>query len=278
MRRKYWKKMIIRRLSGELTAQEDSALNNWLSLNPENKRLFEQIESIWIHSGRLEFAYQSDADESWRKLERRMAVKESSFQRNRRLWFLYISAAAFISAAVLSFLYLKYYQQQPAQIAAKPEYVNVITTDSIKVLFLPDSSKVILNAHSLLSYAKEFRDSTRACDLTGEAFFEVERSGRPFIVHAGGALVKVLGTAFNVKADEGNKVEVVVAEGKVSFKGEAENQDDEIILEQDETIIYNKKSKSFKKSKTDSRKLWWNENKLEKDINRLIRKIRKKIK
>lgn len=43
-----------------------------------------------------------------------------------------------------------------------------------KTLYLPDSSKIILSAHSSIKYAKDF-NKNRNVSLFGEAFFEVKR-------------------------------------------------------------------------------------------------------
>lgn len=66
---------------------------------------------------------------------------------------------------------------------------------------LPDGSRVWLNASSSLRYPTRFADSVRSVELEGEAYFEVARNERlPFVVHAAGADVHVLGTHFNVMA------------------------------------------------------------------------------
>jgi ferric-dicitrate binding protein FerR (iron transport regulator) len=58
-------------------------------------------------------------------------------------------------------------------------------------------------------------------ELTGEAFLKVVKNeNAPFIVNAGIASVKVLGTQFNIKAypDEEN-LEIALTEGSVGFTG-----------------------------------------------------------
>lgn len=68
---------------------------------------------------------------------------------------------------------------------------------------LPDGSRVWLNAASSLRYPVRFTQQERLVELTGEAYFEVNKqttpSGRrPFIVETGGQQVEVLGTHFNI--------------------------------------------------------------------------------
>jgi transmembrane sensor len=82
---------------------------------------------------------------------------------------------------------------------------------------LSDGSKVYLNRHSQLSYRKNFGRSGRNVKLTGEAFFEISPDvTKPFIIDAGKAKVKVVGTSFNVITNNRESaVEVFVKTGKV---------------------------------------------------------------
>ncbi|MEL6616574.1 MAG: FecR domain-containing protein [Bacteroidota bacterium] len=88
---------------------------------------------------------------------------------------------------------------------------------------LPDGSTVELAPASEIRYARGFRglfgaDETRAVALTGEAFFNVETDGRPFVVSTHDAAVTVLGTRFSVRArpdDQTAATRVVLEEGSV---------------------------------------------------------------
>lgn len=82
---------------------------------------------------------------------------------------------------------------------------------------LPDGSKVWLNRNSELSYNRNLGKSTRNVKLKGEAFFDIAHdASKPFIIDAGKANVKVVGTSFNVITDnQKNEVEVFVKTGEV---------------------------------------------------------------
>jgi len=69
-------------------------------------------------------------------------------------------------------------------------------------LALPDGSKVWLNASTRLFFPTVFKPGERKVKLSGEAFFEVKSDPKnPFIVETStGALLRVLGTSFNVNA------------------------------------------------------------------------------
>ena len=71
-----------------------------------------------------------------------------------------------------------------------------------KKITLPDGTLVWLNADSKLSYDSDLnKKQKRLVYLVGEAFFDVaHQQNRPFIVQTSKISIKVLGTAFNVKA------------------------------------------------------------------------------
>jgi transmembrane sensor len=73
---------------------------------------------------------------------------------------------------------------------------------SRRSLLLPDGTHVWLNAGSRIHYDPDMlQKDARVITLSGEAFFDVARDkDRPFIIHTSKIAIRVLGTAFNVKA------------------------------------------------------------------------------
>ena len=66
---------------------------------------------------------------------------------------------------------------------------------------LPDGSKVWLNAATSLRFPTAFTGKDRTVELTGEAYFEIEKNkDQPFRVKVGEMTVGVLGTHFNIMA------------------------------------------------------------------------------
>lgn len=107
-----------------------------------------------------------------------------------------------------------------------PEYVQHKTIPGVKShLTLADGSLVILNSGSELRYIKNFEKGRREVYLKGEAFFSVVKDSlRPFIVTSRETTTTALGTSFNVKAYEGETLDVSLLTGMVAIKrdGEAE--------------------------------------------------------
>lgn len=80
---------------------------------------------------------------------------------------------------------------------------------------LDDNSRVWLNANSELRFPRKFLGDIRTVYLTGEGYFEVSANRqKPFIVHANGADIRVLGTRFNISAYNDRTVTTLVS-GKV---------------------------------------------------------------
>ncbi|MEM1121862.1 MAG: FecR domain-containing protein [Bacteroidota bacterium] len=104
---------------------------------------------------------------------------------------------------------------------APTEKLTVWKTEfgEVQTYFLPDGSKVILNANSTLSFNKSWSASTpRIVKLQGEAFFEVKRKENlaTFEVHTSNGKIEVLGTSFNV-LQRAKALEVALLEGAVSL-------------------------------------------------------------
>ncbi len=125
-----------------------------------------------------------------------------------------IAAVIFLAVSLSVAGYYIGFRQQKQAI-----FTEIITNGQqvVSGITLPDGSVVTLNRNSKLSYPKEFSGSNRKVTIIGEAFFEVEPdASRPFVINAGNARIKVLGTSFNVCAYPGEEtVDVVVETGKV---------------------------------------------------------------
>lgn len=83
---------------------------------------------------------------------------------------------------------------------------------------LPDGTEVWLNANTSLRYPIAFSEQSREVMLDGEAYFDVTKDRKPFIVKTDKYDVEVLGTIFNVEAyaSEPN-FRTVLYEGKVKL-------------------------------------------------------------
>jgi transmembrane sensor len=89
-----------------------------------------------------------------------------------------------------------------------------------QTIILPDGTRVRLNSGSRLSYdSNMLSKDTRTVTLSGEAFFDVAKDkDRGFVVHTDKIEIKVLGTAFNVKAYLHDKItETTLLRGSIEL-------------------------------------------------------------
>lgn len=81
---------------------------------------------------------------------------------------------------------------------------------------LPDGSKVWLNAVSTMKYALNMTHQPRVVELSGEAYFEVNKQHQPFKVLTINQSIEALGTSFNVNAyQDAGSSETTLLDGSV---------------------------------------------------------------
>jgi ferric-dicitrate binding protein FerR (iron transport regulator) len=153
-----------------------------------------------------------DVDKAWDRLNGRIESESPVITLERRSFIYSFAriAAMVIIVTGLGWLFLKVAGTEKITVSSGPGEKN------IEVL-LADGSRVYLNRDSRLTYPEDFRGDSRKVSLAGEAFFDIAAdASRPFIIDAGNASVKVLGTSFSVMTDNGNnEVEVFVESGTV---------------------------------------------------------------
>ena len=103
-------------------------------------------------------------------------------------------------------------------------------------IVLADGTRIKLNLESELRYPTVFSDTKREVSLKGEAYFEVAKSDRPFIVRTYGTQVRVYGTRFDVNSYDTEKIRVVLVDGKVGVSTE---DFEEVMLEPAQLALIN---------------------------------------
>ena len=69
-----------------------------------------------------------------------------------------------------------------------------------------------------MRYPTAFAGESREVELAGEAFFDVTKGEKPFVVKVADASVRVYGTRFNVKLTRSDIIETVLVEGRIGFR------------------------------------------------------------
>ncbi|WP_420577564.1 FecR family protein [Ekhidna sp.] len=142
-----------------------------------------------------------DENRAWDKLNQKIHNPNKGFA-----WMKIAAAVAILAVLSVSlFLY-----------DAAPSQIQVASADQKVNVTFPDGSIGILNANSSFTYPESFGDE-RNVSFSGEAYFDIQKSEKPFIIDVNGVDVKVLGTAFNLITTE-NEVQLYVDRGLVAFE------------------------------------------------------------
>ena len=113
------------------------------------------------------------------------------------------------------------YQQTPDRKSDKLAYnkVNVPRGGEYQ-LTLSDGSKVQLNSMSSIRFPVQFAKDCRLVELEGEAYFEVSKTGQPFVVKTKGMNIEVLGTTFNISAYANEEYQTTLVNGSLRVQTE----------------------------------------------------------
>jgi ferric-dicitrate binding protein FerR (iron transport regulator) len=165
-----------------------------------------------------------------------------------------MAAAFLVATAAITYMYV-----------SRQDTVIQTAFGESRSLFLPDSTKVTLNANSVLRYsAADFNGKNREVWLDGEAFFAVVRKkdNQNFRVHTGELQVEVLGTRFNVNARRGTS-RVVLEEGKVKLDIPDGDKSSQLIMLPGEFVEVSGETRKIAKKKVEvSNYSSWRLNKL----------------
>jgi ferric-dicitrate binding protein FerR (iron transport regulator) len=107
---------------------------------------------------------------------------------------------AAVIAVTLSVSWLAFHAKTQKDLSLAMNTITVPAGQTVK-LTLADGTNIWLNSRSVLKYPGVFTGDRRELILDGEGFFEVvHNKEKPFVVHAGGYDIQVLGTQFCVEA------------------------------------------------------------------------------
>ena len=221
---RFWE-LLAKQLSDEITPDELQELNYLKGEDeflPYDDVLMQAISSLTFHTTENTG---NSLPEKWNVLQQKIekpTVEEvpSTPFRTRRLY-KYIAVAASI-ALILVISWHQLYTPSSAPVN-KPNIFSTRNGSRSKIQ-MPDGTQVWLNAGSSLQYDNDsYGENLREVKLVGEAYFDVTKdASHPFIIHTKALDIKVVGTAFNVRAYPNEKqTETALIRGsiEVSFPG-----------------------------------------------------------
>lgn len=131
---------------------------------------------------------------------------------------------------------------QETVIQTEPAKLCEISTHNgeTREVTLPDSSKVLLNAGSVIIFPERFSAAERTVFLSGEAIFEVTHNQSiPFTVNTSDLAIQVHGTTFNVNAyPESRSTAATLCEGSISAT--LKESGESILMVPDERLSYDR--------------------------------------
>jgi ferric-dicitrate binding protein FerR (iron transport regulator) len=201
--------LLVKYLLGEADPEEAEAVNLWVGQSPDNRTYLDQLRQVWEIS--RELALESTVDEAaaWQRFKTRVGKEKAPVAQTRQFAGWMRIAALFLLIAGAALLFYFSNRKAPVQ--------NLTARAGQEILSdtLSDGTVVTLNKNSSLSYPDRFAGNQRVVALKGEAFFSVApNKDKPFLITVNEVTVKVVGTSFNIRSENGT-TEVIVESGVV---------------------------------------------------------------
>jgi len=236
----------------EPTPESDAFWKDWVDQDPGRKEIFKEACLVVLMMESSDYELEKSKKEAlWNAIEEKTYLstrpsrppvsRKSKPVRRPTFRKMKIAAALFVVTSMISiFLYTQYNDSRLVVVENRSGQKSDFT--------LPDGTRVWLNGASKLVYKSSF-DKIREVTLEGEAFFDVvEDKTKPFVVNASKIVIKVLGTAFNVKSYQEEKtIETTLVRGKVLIEI-AESKKGPIVLAEKQQAVYSKESRQVQLS------------------------------
>lgn len=203
----------------DLTPDEAEAFESWKAQSPQHRQMLDELNAVWSDLDLLDDLHQfplpPEAEETGeRKImpdndvapapARRFALPRAG---------LFAALAASFALVVAGAVYIT--ASSPWSQNSHATYQTALGEQ--KTVVLADGSALMLNTQSMAE-VDYTRNSRTVRLIRGEAHFDVAHNpARPFSVYAGDNIVRAVGTAFSVRVERGNEVQVIVDEGRVAL-------------------------------------------------------------
>ncbi len=223
--------LLAKKTSEEISAEEEKVLMEMLSADPGYHVVLEVLNGLQpdfdLSATRL--TKEKFTQEGWKKLSASLSEKDTGlsaplqppvpaaeiypFSASRRSW---AGVSLKWAAAILVLMMIgggifwwkrpvsvETGHATPAIVSERPHRNNSIVTrkGSRTHIELPDGSTVMLHGDTRLTYADGFSEGNRKISLEGEAFFDIKKDpDHPFVIQTDQIVIRVLGTAFKVRA------------------------------------------------------------------------------
>ncbi len=203
----------------------------------ENDFVLQELQEQWQKEENTHPTGNEELDRVFERVQQKISKYETGYTTKvRRIGNsrMYMAIAASLLLCIA--LGWWYFSNTPAEKTMPP---TLAKENPLRVITLPDGTTVTLNHDSHLDYPAAFGDSSREVSLTGEAYFDVAHNpAKPFLVHTGAFVTRVLGTAFNIRAyTKDSLVAITVERGKVQVQRQDNKKSLSILQAGDQLII-----------------------------------------
>jgi ferric-dicitrate binding protein FerR (iron transport regulator) len=201
--------LLVKYLLDEASSEEKREVETWIAASVDHRKYFEELKLVWEESKKLASVSEVNVDAAWDKFKNRISQPNAQIHTIRRtIPWLKIAAMLILIAGGLLIANLIKNESDTTPVTAN-------ANEKVIELKLPDASVATLNKNASLTYPEKFDKNKREVTLRGEAFFNVTADkDKPFIIHVNDVQVRVVGTSFNIKSENG-KTEVIVETGRV---------------------------------------------------------------
>lgn len=216
------KELLIKFLKCETTPEEERLLVDWLESDPEHRK---ELDSMQLIMEGMALCAPELQDITSDKTSHRVSL----FTRLAK-----ISVAASIAIIIAAGIGYNYISEKLDNLYNQRTMINVPEGQRIHMT-LGDGTEVWLNSSAKLEYPSIFSGNKRLVKLSGEAMFNVKHNEKqPFIVETYACNIEVLGTKFNINANESsNSFSVALMAGSIKLTNKL-NQENSIIMKVNE--------------------------------------------
>ena len=207
-------------------------------MNDVGERItFERYKKVWTEAPSVKGYRKYNEKRAFLRITQILHNRRMQYKANLRIGIAGIAAGIIFMLVLANLLKINFGAENKSSVTFQTQIGNK------SLLILPDSSKVWLNSCTSIRYDRHFNKRQRDVYISGECYFEVSRSKKPFVVHANELSVRVYGTHFNVSAypDE-EKIETSLESGKIGISHSGQQ---EYFIKPGQMVVYNKQTTRF---------------------------------
>ena len=236
--------LLARYFGGNASKSEMKELEHWIAASPDNQLEFDEMTQLYQQLAgplaAMPATHKAAAKAAFKAYRHQSKQLEAQITAPKRIQFSKKWMAIAASIALIVSISIGIWK-----IPAGEYDVTLVAKASPKQEQLPDQTAVKLSGNSKIIYSSGYGIKSKKLKLEGEAEFSVGHAGTGTLqVAAQETFIEDIGTVFTVNAyPDSSYVRVKVSKGQVRF---FTKDNKGVVLNANETGMYDKKTKSFK--------------------------------